>query len=390
VLCFLNRKYMASGLNYRWLVCNDKIPVRVDFGIGKVKLLKKYLHSNGKKKIFLVSKTFLKNYEKSGILAQEWTKEYDTLFIEPKDFSATSTWIENTISTLGKDKRNIDTIVGIGGGAIMDAAKLLAVLLSNSISLSELIISGKCQKRKIGLILLPTTSGTGSEISKGSVIVDCLSGRRVGLKGRAFFADRAIIDPELSLSCSKECLMNTAFDALSHAVETYLSRASTKVTRRFSIFATKIILNLGPKIKKGLLELKEQEQLSFVSSLMGINLALSSTCLPHRISYALPKSVQFKIPHSKSVALLFPAWMDYVNGKSPELVEKLNKDLNLSSIDAITNFIKNMGTKNLFRTAGIKRSKRSLEQICDRVQGNIKNDPCYTNKKDIFKILSDS
>jgi alcohol dehydrogenase class IV len=204
------------------------------------------------------------------------------------------------------------------------------------------------------------------------------------------FADLAIIDPRLSLSCDKRCLQDSSFDALSHAVETCISRASTETTKKFSIFAIKAILDLEPKIKKGKLSAKEQEKLSFAGSLMGINLALSSTCLPHRISYALPRETQFGMTHARAVALFFRPWLRRLSENFPGAIQELDKDLGFSSIDAVGGFMKNIGLYISPERKIVNKDRNFSEYICGRLRGNLRNDPSYRSKKDIIDILNNS
>jgi alcohol dehydrogenase class IV len=383
---FLN-KAMDNSINFDF-----HMPVKVNFGIGKAKSLNSYLNqkNSSQKIIFLVSKTFLKKNKNFEKLLKRWLSARNAELLVPDRFPAESEWIRETVSALKKKFKNIGIVVGIGGGTTMDAAKIISVCLSSSRPLEKLLAQKKPLKRKVKLILLPTTSGTGSELSKGAVMIDSDTGNRVSMKGLAIFADIAIIDPRLSQSCKNSCLKNAAFDALSHAIETYFSKKSNFATRSLSVYAIKKIFALKLKIKNNSFSKVNQEDLSLASSLMGINLALASTCLPHRLSYALPKEIQFDLSHSEAVSIFYPAWLDKLQKMCPNLVEKIDEELGYSVIKATELFMQCIKLNYSLKSIGIINDKKFLKYMSNRIRGDFSADPSYKNKNTILNILRNS
>ena len=296
-----------------------------------------------------------------------------------------------------KDK-NIECVLGIGGGSAQDLSKSVASSLDLKVKTSELFINQSLlKKRKIKLILVPTTSGSGSELSFGSILTDDRNNIKKGLRGEYISADYAIIDPELTYSLSIKNTMICGFDVLTHAIETYISTKSNSLSTLYSEVAIKNVFTYLPKLKHQPNDIVARNAMSFSSMLMGINLSFSSTCLPHRLQY--PVGAVTKTPHAVGLAALYPAWLKHLSPFAKEKLGKcggwiMQKDINtINSLEKyfsenVINLIEDIGMKKNLKELGVK--EKNLKNISDLVDGSLDTDPSYRDSNDILKIYNES
>ena len=124
---------------------------------------------------------------------------------------------------------DFDFLVGIGGGSAMDAAKAVSVTTSQGGYIEDYFTGKKnMSKDSTPLVLIPTTAGSGAELSKGAIISWPEENIKTGLRGEAVYAKRAIVDPNLTLYAPNEVVKISGFDVFTHAVETYISKLSNR------------------------------------------------------------------------------------------------------------------------------------------------------------------
>lgn len=202
-------------------------------------------------------------------------------------------------------------VVGIGGGSALDQAKATAMAFHCRQPVPALLTLKGLPARDNCLILIPTTSGTGAELSYGAILTNEATGEKLGLRGATMAADHALVDPELTLNLPVEISMVTGFDVLTHALETWLSTAATPYTRDLSRGAMERVFRWLPVVHDSPDDARARREMSYASMVMGINLALSTTCLPHRLQY--PIGAATDTAHAAGLAAIYPAWLDHVS-----------------------------------------------------------------------------
>lgn len=208
---------------------------------------------------------------------------------------------------LGLQER-ADFVIGIGGGSPLDAAKAAALLLAHPAEVDDYLYdtekAGKTGKTAhLPLILIPTTCGTGSEVTGVSVLTIHAKKTKSSLPHK-IFADLALIDGKYLAAAPAHVIRNTAVDALGHLLESYYNSAATPYSR---MCAAAGLLEWS-KVRRALLELDEREltskermQLMRASCFAGMAIAQTGTSLPHALSYAL--TYDLHLPHGVSVGL---------------------------------------------------------------------------------------
>jgi alcohol dehydrogenase class IV len=217
-----------------------------------------------------------------------------------------------------------DCVVAIGGGSVIDLAKAVSVMAINEdVTLDA--IPGMERLEGLPLIAVPTTAGTGSEATRVTVITDTESQIKKNPGHPKLIPDTAILDPALTVSLPKHMTAYTGLDALSHAMEAYVSTKATPMSDHFALEAIRIIGNWLPEAYENGENLEARENMLLGSCYAGIAFSNASTNLAH--AAARPLGSRFHIPHGLSVALLMPFVIEYSLDVSVERYAEIGRAL---------------------------------------------------------------
>ncbi|WP_102348411.1 iron-containing alcohol dehydrogenase [Bacillus sp. Marseille-P3661] len=221
---------------------------------------------------------------------------------------------------------NFDLIIGLGGGSTLDLAKLAAVMATHDGPVADYLnLTGIKSISNKGLpkILIPTTSGTGSEVTNISVL--SLEDTKDVVTHDYLLADVAIIDPELTVSVPPRVTAATGVDALTHAIEAYLSVNASETSDALALHAVR---KIGRSIKKAVENGSDKEariDMSIGSYLAGLAFFNAGVGGVHALAY--PLGGQFHIAHGESNAVLLPYVMGYIRSSSEERMTDLYSEL---------------------------------------------------------------
>lgn len=249
-----------------------------------------------------------------------------------------------------------DFIVGIGGGSPLDAAKAAAVFAANPELGDDDFYSYNWPNSPLPIVLIGTTSGTGSEVSAAAVLT-CDDGRKRSVGN--LYAAIAFADAKYTYSMSKAVTVTTALDAFSHAVEGFLSPKCGAV---ITVFAQKAIPDLwnGLKLMQNDGEITEilHEQLYYASLWAGLVLNATGTSFPHPFGYILTED--FQIPHGRACTTFLPALIRHTQAHNPARTAELFSLLNCGIEDLEPVIVR------LSDTGKIKMSKEQIESYRPR------------------------
>ncbi|HEY1661616.1 MAG TPA: iron-containing alcohol dehydrogenase [Verrucomicrobiae bacterium] len=276
-------------------------PARVVFGNGCAKDGVELLVQRGVKRILLVTSKSVRpqieflidGIKKGGVDVIE------SSFVPPEPAVK---FFETILREARAEK--IDSVLGIGGGSVMDVAKLIAALVNSGQNISEIFGVNLLRARDLFLACLPTTAGTGSEVSPIAVLLDEAGELKKSIVSPHLVPDAAIIDPLLTLSVPREVTAATGLDALVHCIEAYANKFAHPITDNFALRGIKLICdNLGRAVRDG----KNTEARAAVmlgSFYGGLCLGPVGTAGVHALSY--PLGGKFRIAHGVSNAVLLP------------------------------------------------------------------------------------
>ena len=223
---------------------------------------------------------------------------------------------------LAQDEQ-VDIVIGIGGGSSLDTAKAAAVLAENPLPITQYLPSGgKEYKSTIPLILIPTASGTGSEVTIMAVVHDEANQSKEGIL-RA--ASLAIVDPELTLTVPPHITAATGFDALSHAVESLSTNCGNPKAEVLALAAVKLIAENLEKAYRDGSDLEARTQLSFASNIAGMAFTEASLHIGHAAAHEF--GIRFHMQHGVACALTLPAVVTFAADVVPEKTKKIAEAL---------------------------------------------------------------
>lgn len=301
---------------------------------------------------------------------------YDQISANPK-----LTEISDAIS-IGK-KENCDVVVGFGGGSALDAAKAVAAGIPDETDIKEMFRGNQEPQKVLPIIAVPTTAGTGSELSKAAILSDTELGTKGGLRGSRLFPRAAIVDSMFTESVPFDITMETGFDVLAHAIESYVAKTASPFSEMLSEYVIREATKSIRKLVIDLNDVQAREKMSFCSMIMGINLGNTGTALPHRMQY--PIGAHTESSHGAGLAALYPSWMKYEKIYSPK---KISRVFELMECKEILDLLKEMKLNKKLTDLGIQ--KNQLTQMVDEVTGNVGNDPASVEEDIICKIYQES
>ncbi|HSH09788.1 MAG TPA: iron-containing alcohol dehydrogenase, partial [Oceanipulchritudo sp.] len=202
-----------------------------------------------------------------------------------------------------------EVVIGIGGGSVLDIAKLVAALGHRPEHLREYIGSGLVSPRKRKLICLPTTSGAGSEASPNAIMVDEVDHQKKAIISPYLIPDLVLIDPELTLTLPPHVTAATGFDALCHCIEAFANKHAHALVDAFALQGISLIAqNIVCATNEGS-NLAAREAMALGSYLGGVCLGPVNTAAVHALSYPLGSA--FGLPHGLANAVLLPHVLRY-------------------------------------------------------------------------------
>ncbi|MBW1213770.1 iron-containing alcohol dehydrogenase [Pantoea allii] len=348
------------------------LPVKIHFEKGALKKLSEYLLSGGKRNALLVMSQ--STAERSPVLQQLIADKSGQLKYDPwvvqSDFKATTDSLREIQSHLRR--KQYDSIVSVGGGNIIDFTKAAAISMDESVDLDNLFAKSYDNiQSKIFHVAVPTTFGTGSEVTKGAIILDTASKTKDGVRGDSVFPDVALIDPELGVTMPDAVLRETLFDSFTHVFEALHSVKSNPVTESLAVQSLqRININIDRYVA-GKLDEHFYTEASYSALLGGICICHNSTCLPHRFEQALAPFYSFS--HGRGLAAIYPTWVNSLmaHGKVSPLLTQVSNGLNAS--EYLASILRKIKLDSAAQQ--LTSLKLSSKNVIKNVTGNIANDP---------------
>lgn len=202
-----------------------------------------------------------------------------------------------------------DSVVGIGGGSVLDLTKLVAAFLNSEQEVEDCFGTGFIKKKGLWFACLPTTAGTGSEVSPNAILLDERDHLKKGIVSPFLIADAAYVDPKLTWTVPAKVTADTGMDALTHCIEAYTNKFAHPAVDIYALKGIELIANnLEEAVING--NNKEaREALALGSLYGGLCLGPVNTAAVHALSY--PLGGEFHIPHGLSNAILLPSVMKF-------------------------------------------------------------------------------
>lgn len=382
---------------------NSYLPTNVRFGLNVVKkeLLKEVRQAN-KNKVFIATDAGL---VKAGlidiIISVLMEGKIETVVfsdVEPNPQADTIMKGAN----LYKEK-SCDMIIAVGGGSSMDFAKAVGIVATHSGHILDFRRGGTKEiKNPIPLLFaIPTTVGTGSEVTAVSIVTDKSVGRKYGVASPNLIPKIAFIDPLLTTTLPKNQVSSTAVDALVHAIEAYTSVKSTPISDGLALQAIRMIKEYLPASYGQPDNIEARAQIHLASTVAGLSFSLAGLGLVHSCSH--PMSAVYNVPHGIANAIFLPYVIEYNlicnTKKFADVARIFNVELTLKDDNIAANELPDL-LRSLLISVNIPKDFNFLEikvtdEIIDRLaddamddKGTIPNNPRKVYKEDVVKIYN--
>lgn len=305
------------------------------------------------------------------------------------------------LATETAKQNNCDCVVGAGGGSAMDVAKAASILLTNGGKAVDYLGLGKIKKPGVPKIMIPTSAGTGAEVTFTAVFINEETGSKGGMNGDPLYPEAAILDPELTVSLPPNVTASTGLDALAHALEAYTSTQAHPVSEMYSLEAIDLISNNIRAAYADGRNMEARTNMLLASLLGGKALAMAGVGLVHAMAY--PLGGMFGIAHGLANAVLLPYVTEY------NVIGNLEKHANLAALFGFDTSgmplreAASMAADGLFQLnmdlnipatlAEINVSEEKIPEMADialTVARPIENNPRQPSREDIKAIYKDA
>lgn len=223
-----------------------------------------------------------------------------------------------------------DFILAIGGGSPLDAAKAIATLATNEIK-TEALYSNKFDHTPLPIIAVPTTAGTGSEVTPYSILTIPAQETKMSFSVPELFPKIAFLDWRYTQELPVSITRDTAVDALSHLIEGYLSRRAIGTSDIFAQQGIRLWAQCISALRRGEFSRKDRERLLIASTLGGITISHTGTTLVHALGYSL--TYYHDIPHGRANGVLMGQYLHYVAKHVPQRVANVLNWLGMADVD---------------------------------------------------------
>jgi alcohol dehydrogenase class IV len=297
-----------------------RFPVQVVFGEGCLREIAAFARNFGKHALLVTGG----GPTSRGMAVENLNAALSGLGIEISHFAGVES--DPSVETVEKGlgfchEHTCDFVIGLGGGSPMDAAKMIAARMNNEGEVTSWDGVGRIPRRSAPLICVPTTSGTGSEVTWAAVITGGKHRQKMSIVSQNLYPVLAIIDPVLTLSMPPELTAATGMDALTHAVESYVAQRAWEPTRALSLKATQLAFaNLERACADGS-DAEARRGMSMASFLAGMAFTSAGLGVAHALAHAIGS--HFGLHHGKANALLLPHVMRFNLEACPELFREL-------------------------------------------------------------------
>lgn len=371
------------------------IPTKIVFGSGAFNNVGKGVRDIGRRTIVVTGKKHLKTDKTLENLLQQ-LKENDVDFVLfDKVMPNPSDEIVDRGAEVSR-KSSCDFVLSVGGGSAMDTAKGIAICTIEGGGIWGYITGKRAARKALPIVCIPTTAGTGSEVTKFSVINNNKERIKLPISSEIIYPYLSFVDPMLTLNMPEEVTKDVGFDALSHAIEAYTSRSASPLTDGWATLAMKLIYkNLKLCIKEPQ-NIRARESMSLAALLAGLALNIGRASLPHAMEHSL-SAYNTSLAHGRGLALLYVAWIRLSfkgnREKFAHIAQILGEEKDAERCaDAMEKFLQKIGIVDRLSRYGF--DEKIILDIVDNtyhtMNHGVKNNPLLATKEEIIEIYQRS
>lgn len=344
----------------------------ITFGRGSILELPGLIHRAGMNKVMIIYDEGVKSAGiAERVLEQIVAAQIDYIIYDKVQPNPSNSFVEEAAG-IAKENQ-VEGFVAVGGGSSIDLAKAANVLMTNPSPIGQYGGVGNVKNKVLPLIAIPTTAGTSSEITNVSALIDQEAVCKYVIIDNKITPSSVIVDPEFTKTMPKSVTAATGMDAITHAVESYISNVASPLTEYNSIKSLQILYRNLPKVVENGEDMEAREQMMLGCIIAGFAFSNANLGLVHGIAHTL--SAHFHLPHGIANASVLPYVMEYNAVSCPEKMEELAKAIGLSVTgkpsedqyllsQELGRLIKKLGIKTLSEQGILEKD---LEMLADEV-----------------------
>ena len=295
--------------------CEFRTPGKFLFGVGALSALGEEARRLGKRALLVTGRRAM---AKAGVtprcLAILAAAGVDTQLFDQVEPEPDVTTVDRCRQAARE--HGAEVLIGLGGGSAMDVAKVAAGLASEAEPTRAFHQGRKIERRGLPNIAVPSTSGTGSEMTNNGVLSDHERQFKASIRDESLVPAVALVDPEVTLSSPPEVTAASGIDALVQAIESYLSRFATPLTEAISLRAAEEMARALPAVVTRGNDLALRTHAAWGSAMAGLGLTNARLGVIHGIAH--PVGVRFSVPHGLVCGVLLPAALEFNRPAAPE------------------------------------------------------------------------
>lgn len=371
------------------MVYSDFCKTNIEF-VNPEQLQKSFLDLPYSRVALILSEQACKRYQLELLIA-ELEKRFDLCWIKESVSYPTQTMLKTGLDML-KDFRP-EVILAIGGGSAIDYAKGMKAFYSSSEDLTVEDITSLLQKKEIlrnqiDIIAVPTTAGTGAEVTKWATIWDDDKKCKYSIDNDVLKPDKAYIVPEFVAKADKKLTITTGLDSMAHAMEAYWSKKSNPMVRALARESIRISIQYLEKIVANPEDISLREKQCVASVMSGLAFSMTRTTACHSISY--PLTMMYHIPHGTAVAMTLAQVAERNRGKFEE--EDALFELFEASGEIRAYLERICGETVSLRLQQYHIAKTEIADIAESsfTLGRMDNNPVELNAEDVMEILENT
>ncbi|MBN1347673.1 MAG: iron-containing alcohol dehydrogenase [Phycisphaerae bacterium] len=282
-------------------------------------------------------------------------------------------------------QRSADVVIGIGGGSAIDAAKAIGGLAHADGDCATYFRGKALPKTGVPVIAVPTTAGTGAEVTPNSVLSDPATPTKQSIRGDALMPVVALVDPNLTVSMPPNVTARSGMDALTQAIESYWSLHATPITEGLALHAVKLIRKHLPKAFADGADMPAREAMAYASLMAGIAFANSRLGAVHGLAH--PLGIRYHIPHGQVCAILLPHVMRLNRQAAPEKYDRLSHVVGGDAADVATGLLERLEIPATLKHVGLNRADFDAIVAESMPSGSLKANPKKVTEEDLVAIL---
>lgn len=359
------------------------IPTKIIFGKKQILRIADEI-PDGIKRIMIVTDPNLFKNTPIVELIQTFLKKYTVIVYKEIEENPTLNSVNKGGETAAQNL--IDLIVGLGGGSAMDAAKGIAIRATNHENISSYVKGKQLSVDPLPIVCIPTTSGTGSEVTPFAVFTEPENEAKLGYSNNKIFPIFSIIDPELTYSMPETVILNTGLDSLAHAVEAYLSTESFEMNNQLALHSIDLVIDSLPDaVQKNK---QAMEVMAYSAMLSGIAITHASTILPHIMGY--PLTIYHGVAHGRAGIILLPAFLDYLKEVKASTEKISVLDHKFKSVGGLRAFLDQLRVSIKLEDYGVKKFELNNYVQKTIIKGDVAITPGNINEESILEIYINS